>query len=281
MAKSKKALKALKRRKEAQKRSRVVKERQDYTGGGRVKAFTGINIGQDQIESATKAAEEYQKKQQEEAQANQNQGNQNQGTQDQGTQDQGTSTEDNALAARRAELQRLGTIGMDTDGDGIISQAERNKALGVTPSKTPEQLKADADAKAKAKADAEAKAKADAKAREQAILAEQAKLDEQARIDEQALKRWETPSVAAKAAETTVDPSSFATVQDLISEGEIEGFASASKAQLTKGTTAYDNASQKDIFLDDTPLSVQSIPSSLYIFICNPIIVSPLHNVCL
>ena len=219
MAKSKKALKALKRKKEAQKRSRVVKERQDYTAGGRVKAFTGINIGQDQIESATKAAEEYQKKQQEEAQANQNQGNQNQGnqnqgTQDQGTQDQGTSTEDNALAARRAELQRLGTIGMDTDGDGIISQAERNKALGVTPSKTPEQLKADADAKAKAKADAEAKAKADAKAREQAILAEQAKLDEQARIDEQALKRWETPSVAAKAAETTVDPSSFATVQD-------------------------------------------------------------------
>ena len=57
MAKSKKALKALKRRKEAQKRSRVVKERQDYTAGGRVKAFTGINIGQDQIEAATKAAE--------------------------------------------------------------------------------------------------------------------------------------------------------------------------------------------------------------------------------
>ena len=49
MAKSKKALKALKRKKEAQKRSRVVKERQDYTAGGRVKAFTGINIGQDQI----------------------------------------------------------------------------------------------------------------------------------------------------------------------------------------------------------------------------------------
>ena len=87
MAKSKKALKSLKRKKEAQKRSRVVKERQDYTAGGRVKAFTGINIGQDQIESATKAAEEYQKKQQEEAQANQNQGNQNQGNQNQGTQE--------------------------------------------------------------------------------------------------------------------------------------------------------------------------------------------------
>ena len=42
MAKSKKALKALKRRKEAKGRSRALKERQDYTGGGRVKAFTGF-----------------------------------------------------------------------------------------------------------------------------------------------------------------------------------------------------------------------------------------------
>ena len=47
---------------------------------------------------------------------------------------------------------------------------------------------------------------------------------------------------------------SFATIQDLISEGEIEGFASASKEGLTKGTTAYDNASLKDVFLDDTPI---------------------------
>ena len=46
----------------------------------------------------------------------------------------------------------------------------------------------------------------------------------------------------------------FATIQDLLSEGEIEGFASASKAGLTKGTTAYDNASLKDVFLDDTPI---------------------------
>ncbi len=52
----------------------------------------------------------------------------------------------------------------------------------------------------------------------------------------------------------TLHSRSFATVQDLISEGEIEGFASASKAQLTKGTTAYDNASLKDIFLNDTPI---------------------------
>ena len=52
----------------------------------------------------------------------------------------------------------------------------------------------------------------------------------------------------------TLHSRSFATVQDLISEGEIEGFASASKAGLTKGTTAYDNASKKDIFLDDSPI---------------------------
>ncbi len=37
------------------------------------------------------------------------------------------------LAARRAELERLGTIGMDTDGDGIISKAERNAAIGAGP----------------------------------------------------------------------------------------------------------------------------------------------------
>ncbi len=46
----------------------------------------------------------------------------------------------------------------------------------------------------------------------------------------------------------------FATLLDLISEGEIEGFATASKEGRTKGTTAYKNAAKKDIFLDDTPI---------------------------
>ena len=55
---------------------------------------------------------------------------------------------------------------------------------------------------------------------------------------------------------------SFATIQDLISEGEIEGFASASKEGLTKGTTAYDNASLKDVFLDDTPIMSATANSS-------------------
>jgi predicted phage tail protein len=46
----------------------------------------------------------------------------------------------------------------------------------------------------------------------------------------------------------------FATFLDLISEGEIEGFASASKEGLTKGTTAYNNSALKDVILNDTPV---------------------------
>jgi len=60
----------------------------------------------------------------------------------------------------------------------------------------------------------------------------------------------------------TLHSRSFATIQDLISEGEIEGFASASKEGLTKGTTAYDNASLKDVFLDDTAILNASANSS-------------------
>ena len=52
----------------------------------------------------------------------------------------------------------------------------------------------------------------------------------------------------------TLHSRSFATIQDLISEGEIEGFASASKEERTKGTTAYENASLKDVFLGETPI---------------------------
>ena len=63
----------------------------------------------------------------------------------------------------------------------------------------------------------------------------------------------------------TLHSRQFATIQDLISEGEIEGFASASKEQRTKGTTAYQNASLKDVFLNDTPIlqpdAVSTAPS--------------------
>jgi len=52
----------------------------------------------------------------------------------------------------------------------------------------------------------------------------------------------------------TLHSRSFATIQDLISEGEIEGFASASKEGRIKGTAAYNTASLKDVFLNDTPI---------------------------
>ena len=60
----------------------------------------------------------------------------------------------------------------------------------------------------------------------------------------------------------TLHSRQFATFLDLISEGEIEGFASASKEGLTKGTTAYNNAALKDVFLNDTPVLRASANSS-------------------
>ena len=62
-----------------------------------------------------------------------------------------------------------------------------------------------------------------------------------------------------KAYKPKIDPDDlnsrqFARVMDLISEGEIEGFASASKEGLSQGTEAYLNAAKKDIFLDNTPI---------------------------
>ena len=60
----------------------------------------------------------------------------------------------------------------------------------------------------------------------------------------------------------TLHSRSFASLLDLISEGEIEGFSSASKAGLTKGTTAYNNASLKDVFLDDTPILSENADNS-------------------
>ena len=53
----------------------------------------------------------------------------------------------------------------------------------------------------------------------------------------------------------TLHSRQFATVQDLISEGEIEGFSTPSKAGITDRTsTAYNNAALKDVFLNDTPV---------------------------
>ena len=52
----------------------------------------------------------------------------------------------------------------------------------------------------------------------------------------------------------TLHSRQFATFLDLLSEGEIEGFASPSKEGLSQGTTAYNNACLKDVFLNDTPI---------------------------
>ena len=54
----------------------------------------------------------------------------------------------------------------------------------------------------------------------------------------------------------------YGTFLDLISEGEIEGFATASKEGRTKGTNAYRNAALKDVFLNDTPVIRASADST-------------------
>jgi predicted phage tail protein len=60
----------------------------------------------------------------------------------------------------------------------------------------------------------------------------------------------------------TLHSRQFATFLDLISEGEIEGFATASKEGRTQGTTAYNNAALKDVFLNDTPVLKASANST-------------------
>nr|BAR30137.1 phage-related protein tail component-like protein [uncultured Mediterranean phage uvMED] len=70
-----------------------------------------------------------------------------------------------------------------------------------------------------------------------------------------------TPPAPYRAPDT-LNSRQFATILDLLSEGEIEGFATPSKLGLTKGTTAYTNASLKDIFLNDTPILLESASTS-------------------
>ena len=52
----------------------------------------------------------------------------------------------------------------------------------------------------------------------------------------------------------TLHSRQFATFLDLISEGEIEGFETPSKEGRTKGSTEYNTAGFKDVFLNDTPI---------------------------
>ena len=58
----------------------------------------------------------------------------------------------------------------------------------------------------------------------------------------------------AKEAKDNLDSTSYAKIIELLSEGEIEGFATPSKLGLTKGTPAYTNASLKDVFFNKTRL---------------------------
>ena len=52
----------------------------------------------------------------------------------------------------------------------------------------------------------------------------------------------------------TLSSEQFNTLIEVVGEGEIEGSATASKAGLTQGTDAYNNAFKKDIFLNGTQL---------------------------
>ena len=65
--------------------------------------------------------------------------------------------------------------------------------------------------------------------------------------------RQQTPRQPTKAPDT-LHSKQFATIQDLISEGEIEGFATPSKENHSHGSQVYDRSSLKDVFLDDTPV---------------------------
>ena len=58
----------------------------------------------------------------------------------------------------------------------------------------------------------------------------------------------------AQEAKDNLDSTAYAKIIELLSEGEIEGFSTPSRLGLTQGTTAYINASLKDIFFNKTPV---------------------------
>ena len=76
-----------------------------------------------------------------------------------------------------------------------------------------------------------------------------------------ARRRKKTPPPPTRTPDT-LHSKQFATFLDLLSEGEIEGFATASKEGRTQGTTAYTNAALKDVFLNETPVLEASADSA-------------------
>ena len=66
-----------------------------------------------------------------------------------------------------------------------------------------------------------------------------------------------TPPAPYRAPDT-LNSRQFATILDLLSEGEIEGFATPSREGISKGSIEYKHASFKDIFLNNTPILLQS-----------------------
>ena len=70
-----------------------------------------------------------------------------------------------------------------------------------------------------------------------------------------------TPPSPTRAPDT-LNSRQFATIQDLLSEGEIEGFATPSKAGISKSDPAYNKAALKDIFLNNTPVLNASASNS-------------------
>ena len=68
-------------------------------------------------------------------------------------------------------------------------------------------------------------------------------------------RSFQQPTAAARIQDPdNLDSRQFATFLDLLSEGEIEGFATASKENRIHGTVVYNRASLKDVFLDGTPI---------------------------
>ncbi len=65
-----------------------------------------------------------------------------------------------------------------------------------------------------------------------------------------------TPIIDATLPDGVLGSKQFSTIIDVLSEGEIEGFPSASG--LTQGTTAYNNAALKDVFMNGTQVLQQN-----------------------